>query len=57
MTITMPDIDLPRMKNFAHSMAYLVITVVCFIVAFEAVVMKSLNMAMLNGLLALMKLF
>ena len=57
MTITMPDIDLPRMKNFAHSMAYLVITVVCFIVAFEAVVLKSLNMAMLNWLLALMKLF
>lgn len=57
MTITMPDIDLPRMKNFAHSMAYLVISIICFIVAFEAVVLKSLNLAMLNGLLAMMRLF
>ena len=57
MTLTMPEIDVDRVKNFAHSAAYLVITVICFIIAFEALVLKSLNLAMLEGLLALMKLF
>ena len=57
MTLTMPDIDVDRMKNFAHSAAYLVVVIVCFIVAFEAMVLKTLNLAMLEGLLALMRLF
>ena len=57
MTLTMPDIDVDRIKNFAHSAAFAVITVLCFIIAFEALVMKSLNLAMLEGLLALMRLF
>ena len=57
MTLTMPDIDVDRIMNFAHSAAFAVITVLCFIITFEALVMKSLNLAMLEGLLALMRLF
>ena len=57
MTLTMPDIDVDRIKNFAYSAAFAVITVLCFIITFEALVMKSLNLAMLEGLLALMRLF
>ena len=57
MTLTMPDIDVDRIKNFAYSAAFAVITVICFVIAFEAVMLRSLNLAMLEGLLALMRLF
>ena len=57
MTLTMPEIDVDRIKNFAYSAAFAVITVICFVIAFEAVMLRSLNLAMLEGLLALMRLF
>ena len=57
MTLTMPEIDIDRMKNFVHSVAYLIIAVLVATVLFEALVLKTFNLALLEGLTALMQLF
>lgn len=57
MTIAMPDIDIDRMKNFVHSVAYLIIAAMVASVLFEALVLKTFNLALLEGLAALMQLF
>jgi len=57
MTLSMPDIDIDRMKNFVHSVAYLIIAIMVATVLFEALVLKTFNLALLEGLTALMQLF
>ena len=57
MTLTMIEIDIDRMKNFVHSVAYLIIAVLVATVLFEALVLKTFNLALLEGLTALMQLF
>ena len=57
MTLSMPDIDIDRMKNFVHSVAYLIIAIMVATVLFETLVLKTFNLALLEGLTALMQLF
>jgi hypothetical protein len=53
----MPEIDFDQVKNYVRSIAYLIITAVCVVIAVEALALRTFNLALLQGLTALLQLF
>ena len=43
MTLTLPDINIRRLKDIACSAAYLLIIALCIFIAIEAFTMQTLN--------------
>lgn len=57
MTVTMPDFDIDRAKDYIRNVAYVVFAVVAASILIEAMLLKTLNLALLEALSALMLLF
>jgi len=57
MTMTWPEFDIDRTKNFVHNVAYVIIAALVATVLFEALMLKTINLALVEGLTALMQLF
>lgn len=57
MTLVMPNIDFERTRNLVRSVMYVIIAALVATVLFEALILKTFNLALLEGLTALMQLF
>lgn len=57
MAVIMPDIDFERTRNIVKSVIYVIVACLVAGLMLEAFVLKSLNLALLEALTALMLLF
>jgi hypothetical protein len=57
MALIMPNIDFDRTKNIVKSVMYVIIAVMVSGIMVQAFILKSLNLALLEALTALMLLF
>ena len=56
MTFTLPDINIQRLKKIAYSAAYILIIILCLLIALEAIAMQTLNATLLRALTVLLPL-
>ena len=56
MKLTLPEINVQRLKDIAYSAAYLLVITLCFFIAIEAITIKTLNTSLLGALTVLLQL-
>jgi len=56
MTLILPDINIRRLKKIACSAAYLLIIMLCILIALEVFTIQSLNTTLLGALAILLPL-
>ena len=56
MTFTLPDINIQRLKKLTYSTAYLLIIMLCILIALEVFTIQSLNTTLLGALAILLPL-
>jgi len=56
MTLTLPDINIRRLKDIACSAAYLLIIALCLLIAFEAFSIQTVNTTLLRAVTVLLPL-
>jgi len=56
MTLILPDINIQRLKKLTYSTAYLLIIMLCILIALEVFTIQSLNTTLLGALAILLPL-
>lgn len=57
MTLTMPKVDPDWIRDLAHATILALVGLVCGLIAIEAIMLKTFNVALFKGLTALLQLF